>query len=158
MLVATATTTAALGIAATAGKVALAATGAAAISKAVENKYEKRMQPNYTVYRLVDYNDGGKTKYVGRTVNVAARQNAHANDPSKAGLSFEPIASGLNYYQARGLEQIAMLEYNTRSALNRINGISPQNRNLNAYMAAGRDVAHYIDNQISNEILYWTGN
>ena len=138
--------------------VAGASTVAAVTSAVAEKSRQKKMQGNHTVYRLTDPNDGGKTKYVGRTVNAAARKNVHANDPSKAGLVFEPIKTGLNYYQARGLEQIAMLEYNTKSYLNKINGISPNNRNLGIYMAAGRQFAHYIGNQISNEILYWTGN
>lgn len=40
---------------------------------------------------------------------------------------------------------------------NRIFGISPTNKKLELYMEAGRGVAHYIDNQISNEILNWSG-
>jgi len=132
------------------GASAVAATGAV-ISKSIENK----MQPDHTVYKLTD--SKGNTQYVGRTKNPVAREKAHGSDPGKAGLRFETIATGVNYYQARGLEQIAMLEYNTRNALNRINGISPNNRNIGTYMSAGRDVAHYIGNQISNEILYWTG-
>ena len=40
----------------------------------------------------------------------------------------------------------------------RINGISPRNRKLALYMEAGRGVAGYLDNVISDEILYWTGN
>lgn len=41
--------------------------------------------------------------------------------------------------------------------LNKINGISPRNKKKIVYMAAGRQVAHYIGNQISNDILYWSG-
>ena len=41
---------------------------------------------------------------------------------------------------------------------NQINGISPSNKNLGMYMEAGRGVAGYLENQISNEILYWRGN
>lgn len=40
---------------------------------------------------------------------------------------------------------------------NQINGISPANRSLNTYMEAGRGVAKYIENQVTNEMLYWTG-
>ncbi len=78
-------------------------------------------------------------------------------DDVKRELKFEIIKDGLTYYEARGLEQIKMLEYNTKEYLNRINGISPYNKNLGTYMAAGRQVAIYISNYISNEILYWTG-
>ncbi|MDD2503258.1 MAG: hypothetical protein PHG58_05295, partial [Clostridia bacterium] len=76
----------------------------------------------------------------------------------KSHLEFETIKSGLKYEQARGLEQIAMLAYNTRAYQNRINGISPKNRRIDIYMEAGRQLAHYVENQISNEILNWTGN
>ena len=134
---------------------ALTAGGVAATGAVISRSIENKMQPDHTVYKLSD--SKGNTQYVGRTKNPVARRNAHANEPEKVGLNFETIASGLNYYEARGLEQIAMLEYNTRNALNRINGISPKNRNIGTYMSAGRDVAHYIGNQISNEILYWTG-
>ena len=41
---------------------------------------------------------------------------------------------------------------------NQINGISPHNKSLGIYMEAGRGVAGYLSNLISNEILYWTGN
>ena len=93
----------------------------------------------------------------GRTCNVNARRNAHKRDPSKSSLRFEIIKSNLTYAQARGLEQIAMTHYNTRAFLNRINGISPKNKRLNIYMEAGRQVAHYLGNRISNEALYWSG-
>ena len=76
-------------------------------------------------------------------------------------MDFVVIRSGLNYYEARGLEQIAMLSYHTINTANRmnnqINGISPANRSLNTYMEAGRGVAKYIENQVTNEMLYWTG-
>ena len=74
----------------------------------------------------------------------------------------EIIATNLDYYEARGLEQIAMLECHTINTSNRmnnrINGIGPRNRKLALYMEAGRGVAGYLDNVISDEILYWTGN
>ena len=119
------------------------------------NRYSKN-NTDHTVYKLVDPTTN-EIKYVGRTVNPTARKQAHALDPDKKGLSFVTIKSGLNYYEARGLEQIAMLTYSTKNALNRINGISPNNPRLEDYMAAGRDVANYVGNQISNEILYWSG-
>lgn len=119
------------------------------------NRYSKN-NTDHTVYKLVDPTTN-EIKYVGRTVNPTARKQAHALDPNKKGLSFVTIKSGLNYYEARGLEQIAMLTYSTKNALNRISGISPNNPKLEDYMAAGRDVANYVGNQISNEILYWSG-
>ncbi|WBW97426.1 hypothetical protein [Oceanirhabdus sp. W0125-5] len=39
-----------------------------------------------------------------------------------------------------------------------LRGISPNNKNITKYMKAARQFAiDYIDNQISNEILNWTG-
>lgn len=122
----------------------------------ISRDVEKKLKKDHTVYKLVD--KSGKVQYVGRTINVTAREKAHNTLGSKTvGLDFIPIKSGLNYYQARGLEQIAILEYNTKNYLNSINGIGPNNKNFNTFMAAGRQFAHYVNNQISNEILYWTG-
>ena len=141
------------GIAYVSAKVACVAASAAIASKAYES-----MPRNHTVYKLTDPNDGNKVKYVGRTKNVSNRKQAHKRDSSKSGLNFIEIRSDLNYFEARGLEQIAMLEYNTKEYLNRINGISPKNKMLGVYMEAGRQFSTYVENQISNEILYWTGN
>ena len=147
---------AAAGIAMSAGIVAISAGAAAATAKAVEVVSDKLTRREHTVYKLTD--ESKTTKYVGRTKNPGARQRAHASDGSKtAGLTFTPIASNLTYFEARGLEQIAVLEYNTKSFLNSVNGISPNNPRRDIYMAAGRQVSNYLGNQISNEILYWTG-
>jgi len=148
---------AAAGVAMAAGIVAIGAGAAAATAKAAESVSDKLSRREHTVYKLVD-KSSGQTKYVGRTKNPTVRKNAHNAEGSKtAGLEFTPIASNLTYFEARGLEQIAMLEYNTKSFLNSVNGISPNNPRRDIYMAAGRQLAHYVGNQISNEILYWTG-
>ena len=160
MLVATATTTAALGVAATAGKVALAATGAAVVSKAAEKTYDN-LPRNHTVYGLQNKNTG-EIEYVGRTTDPAKRAKAHEKNPARADLEMVPLATGLNAIEARGVEQIQMLAHHTLNTANRmnnqINGISPSNPRLGMYMEAGRGVMAYLGNQISNEILYWTGN
>ena len=45
---------------------------------------------------------------------------------------------------------------NTLNAMNnQINGISPKDRNIGKYMHAARGIAKYLDNQITDEILYW---
>ena len=146
-------------VAAAATVVASVSTAAAAASSVYEKTSERKLRTNNTVYKLVDRN--GTAQYVGRTTNLKAREAAHKNNPYRKDLKLEVIASGLNYYQARGLEQIAMLEYHTINTANRmnnqINGISPFNRRLSLYMAAGRGALGYGENQISNEILYWTG-
>lgn len=73
-----------------------------------------------------------------------------------------PLATGLNAIEARGVEQIQMLVHHTINTANKmnnqINGISPFNSKLGIYMEAGRGALSYLGNQISNEILYWTGN
>lgn len=160
MLIATTTTTAALGVAATAGKVALAATGAAAITEIAEKVYEN-LPRNHTVYGLQDTSTG-RIEYVGRTTNVPKRKAAHKNNPERKHLEMVPLATGLNAIEARGVEQIQMLFHHTintgNKMNNQINGISPFNQNLGIYMVAGRGALSYLENQISNEILYWTGN
>ena len=137
-------------------KAALATTTAIA---ATATAVKETLDPIYTVYKLAD--EAGTAHYVGRTKNETARKIAHRNDPNRAHLEFVPIASGLNRFQARGYEQIMMLECHTINTANRmnnqINGISPHNKKLDIYMEAGRGVAEYVGNQISNEILNWTG-
>ena len=140
--------------------VAGASATASVASKTVEKKADRNSKRNNTVYKLVDKND--EVQYVGRTTNVTARADAHKHNPFRKDLRMEIIAQDLSYNEARGLEQIAMLQCHTINTANRmnnqINGISPFNKSLGIYMAAGRGVAEYLGNQISNEILYWTGN
>ena len=147
-------------IAAGALLVAGASATASVASKTVEKKADRNSKRNNTVYKLVDKND--EVQYVGRTTNVTARADAHKHNPFRKDLRMEIIAQDLSYNEARGLEQIAMLQCHTINTANRmnnqINGISPFNKSLEIYMTAGRGVAGYISNQISNEILYWTGN
>lgn len=77
-------------------------------------------------------------------------------------MNFVPIATGLNAIEACGVEQIQMMYHHTVNTSNKmnnqINGISPRNPNLSMYMEAGRGVLSYLENKISNEILYWSGN
>lgn len=77
-------------------------------------------------------------------------------------MNFVPIATGFNAIEARGVEQIQMMYHHTVNTSNKlnnqINGISPRNPNLSMYMEAGRGVLSYLENKISNEILYWSGN
>ena len=160
MLAATATTTAALGVVASAGKVVLAATGAAVVSEIVEKTYDN-LPRNHTVYGLQDPSTG-KIEYVGRTTNPAKRAAAHKNNAARQHLEMVTLATGLNAIEACGVEQLQMLVHHTINTAdkmkNQINGISPFNRKLGVYMEAGRGVLSYLENQISNEILYWTGN
>ncbi|RHQ53502.1 GIY-YIG nuclease family protein [Firmicutes bacterium AF25-13AC] len=135
-----------------AAKTAVSAATTAVVAGAV-TEYSK-LPRNHTVYKLVD--NKNTVQYVGRTVNPDKRKQEHAKNPARANLQFEIIRTGLNRYEARGLEQIMMLHYHTLNAMNnQINGISPKNRKLRRYMYAAREIAKYVDNQITDEILYW---
>ena len=128
-------------------------------TKSVEKTRDKR-PANNTVYQLVD--NTGQPQYIGRTTNLEARKESHAQNPYRKDLKLEVIASNLTYEESRGLEQIAMLQCHTLNpgnyTNNQINGISPFNPRLSSYMDAGRNIAiRYWENQITNEILYWTG-
>ena len=76
---------------------------------------------------------------------------------TKPNHAFEVIVTGLTREEARGVEQIYMIEYNTKSLLNKINGINPNNIKREIYMEAGRQIIKYLGNVVSNEALYWTG-
>ena len=151
----------AMTVAAGAAIVAAGSAAAALTSVAVEKSNTKKMKRVNTVYVLVNP-DTDQVEYVGRTWNVGARSNAHGRNPYRANLRFEIVATELNYFEARGLEQMLMLKHHTINTANKmnnqINGISPLNPNLQVYMAAGRGIAGYLENQLSNEVLYWTGN
>ena len=123
------------------------------VIETVKDRQRKNNEKSHTVYKLTD--SKGKVQYVGRTVNEKARKAKHKkNHPT---LEFQPIVEGLTREQARGVEQIYMVEYNTRSLLNKINGINPKNIKREIYMEAGRQILHYLGNVVSNEALYWTG-
>ena len=113
----------------------------------------------HTVYFLVD--ESGTVQYVGRTTNSSARERAHSANPFRKHLRFEIFRSNLTAEEARGLEQILMIHYHTlnikNKANNQINGISPYNPQLAQYMTAARTLLQYIENQITNEALYWMG-
>ncbi|MEQ8156790.1 MAG: hypothetical protein ABRQ25_18255 [Clostridiaceae bacterium] len=146
----------AAGVATTAAFIAIGTGAAAATAKAAEKVSDKLSRREHTVYKLVDQSTG-QTKYVGRTKNPTAREKAHNSEGSKtSGLKFTPIASNLTYFEARGLEQLAMLQCHTHvseGGLNSIWGISSKNPRGVKYSLAGLD---YLNNQVSNEVLCWT--
>ena len=155
------------GAAATAASVATGAmivagvsTAAAVTSTVAEKAVEKSAKQNNSVYVLKD--DTGTVQYVGRTTDVAKRTKAHEANPARAGLKLEVIQPNLNYVQARAVEQAAMAYYHTINTANKmnnqINGISPFNPKLGIYKEAAVGMLGYAWNQVSNEILYWTGN
>ena len=140
-----------------AATVAAGAVTAAVVSSIAEES-DKTSNQNHTVYALVD--EEGTVQYVGRTVNVTKRKNAHNHNPARAGLEMRILASGLSRSEARALEQAGMAYYHTVNTLNKmnnqINGVSP--RYSGEYQEIALGTLRYAWNQMSNEILYWTGN
>lgn len=72
----------------------------------------------------------------------------------------EVIASGLTLQEARALEQASMAYHHTINTANKmnnqINSIDP--KYWSAYKELALGALRYEWNQVSNEILYWTGN
>ena len=138
--------------------VAGVSTTAAVTSAVAEKASNKTAKRNNSVYVLKD--DTGTVQYVGRTNNVDRRRAAHSANPARAGLEMEVIASGLNLPESRALEQAGMAYYHTINTANKvnnqINSVSPK------YWGAFKELAlgtlNYGWNQMSNEILYWTGS
>ncbi len=138
--------------------VASVSTAVAVTSVVVEKTVEKVTKRDNTVYYLVD--DRGTVQYVGRTNNTDKRMAAHRANPYRSGLRMKIVASGLSLPEARSLEQAGMLYHhtiNTKDKMNnQINGVAPK------YWGAFKEIASgttkYGWNQMSNEILYWTGN
>lgn len=120
----------------------------------IKEQETKNNEKSHTVYQLRN-NETKQIEYVGRTVNPETRKQNHKK--TKPNHTFEVIANGLTREEARGIEQIYMVEYNTRSLLNKINGISKNNIKKELYMNAGRQALQYLGNVVSNEALYWTG-
>ena len=138
---------------------AMAVAGVTATAAAVTSRTTSRTtKNNNSVYVLKD--DTNTVQYVGCTNNVTRRQIAHSRNPARAGLEMQVIASGLSYSESRALEQAGMAYYHTINTSNKmnnqINSISPK------YWGAFKELAlgtlDYGWNQMTNEILYWTGN
>ena len=70
------------------------------------------------------------------------------------------VASNLNYAEARALEQISMTYHHTLNTANRtynqINGVSP--KHWASIAEIGKGTLNYIENKITNEILWWAGS
>jgi RHS repeat-associated protein len=150
-----------LGAGLTAGSIAtlLKLTGTALVTYGVGTIAKDLLVKKYYVYRLVD--ETGETQYVGRTRNKRAREIAHGNDRNRKHLTFKPYDVKLNYFEARGFEQLAMISCHTINTANRmnnqINGISRTNPALSIFMEAGKGFMSYLDNQVTNEALALLG-
>lgn len=122
------------------------------VIKKVENK-PKKEEKSHTVYELKK-EKSEKIVYVGRTVNKDARKAYHQK--TKPGNEFIVVKEGLTKEEARGLEQILIIQYSTKEQLNKINGINPNNRNLGVYMRAGGKIAiDLLKSELRDEALYW---
>jgi RHS repeat-associated protein len=93
------------------------------------------------VYTLRD--GAGNVVRTGRSVNLAARAVAHANDPVLGQFEFQVEYRTDVYAEQRGLEQLLYDEYPGAQAANGgynfIRGISAQNPNGSVYLRAGYD-------------------
>jgi len=147
------------GIGTVAGIVAISAGVGAVTAKAAEVISDKLSQKKHTVYTLSDP-ETGEVRYVGRTTNYEKRMSAHQKEGSRtANLLPSARIDNLNYFQARGVEQLGMLYYNThisKGGDNKIWGIRYNNPRGTTYSLAGLDIGNYLYNQISNEVLCWT--
>lgn len=78
----------------------------------------------------------GKVMRTGRSKSLWNRMKQHGRTPELSEYEFSVLARTDDYAEQRGLEQLAHEEYNP--PLNRINGISPLNKNRDAYMDAAQ--------------------
>ena len=121
------------------------------IREIVATAKKKNSSETYSVYFLQD--EAGIVRYVGRVKDRGydARMAHH-----KRTRKLEPKLriSGLTYVEARGLEEIGIIECHTLNALNpknnQIHGISPRNERIDEYLTAAMD---YIYNRAENNLL-----
>lgn len=117
----------------------------------VAERIAKKLSKTYTVYFLK--NCTGEICYVGRVADERfySRMKYHENTK---GLTPAHCVQGLNYYEARGLEEIGMIECHTlrpgEFRYNQIHGISTRNSNGEKYMF---DALSYLENKAEQELL-----
>ena len=134
-------------VAAGAAEVYVASKAAGAVCKVAE----KRANTSYSVYFLKD--DDDQIQYVGRVTDRGYndRMRYHYNT---RGLTPAYRISGLSYAEARGLEEIGMIECHTLNPTNPINnqirGISPKNKSGETYM---NSAVSYLENKAENFLL-----
>ena len=125
---------------------------AGSVKNAINNLNDKH-PGKYTVYALEDTDHN--IRYIGRTKNLDARLRAHKRSKINKNLDLAWTVEDLTWCEARGLEQVGIVTYNTINAgKNSIRGISPNNPNRYPYLQAAWD---YIYNQTTNEFYNLTG-
>lgn len=101
---------------------------AAVRAQVLAKKLKQSSLTNYTVYAIARK---GTTDvvYVGITKNYSSRQYTHQRKPAakypESRYDMVPIATNLNYRQARALEQAIICAYGIDTLNNMINSISP---------------------------------
>ena len=122
-----------------------------AVASVANSQIEKKHSQTYSVYFLEDEN--GTIQYVGRVTDRGYRARM-AHHYATRELTPASRISGLSYAEARGLEEIGMIECHTLNATNpknnQIHGISPANRNGERYMEAA---CNYLSNRAENWVL-----
>ena len=133
------------------GTQALAVTAVTATASVVSSEIEKKNKQSYSVYFLED--EEGTIQYVGRVTDSGydSRMNYHRVTRD---LTPAHRISNLSYAEARGLEEIGMIECHTLNASNPINnqihGISDRNPNGGRYMDAA---CNYLLNRAEDWVL-----
>ena len=139
------------GIAAAVETVVLAEAVVDKTVQTIEKRKSNLEDRSYTVYFLEDSNH--EIQYVGRVTDDGynARMNYHRRTK---GLEPAYYIQGLTRAQARGLEEMGMIQCHTikkgSKINNKIHGISPNNVNRDCYMIEGEK---YLLNRISNTLL-----
>ncbi len=119
------------------------------LADATTDDNDKKTGP-YTVYALVDLNvtinefPFKYVEYVGRTKNVKATEARHKSNPARTSLELRKLKTNLTREAARGLEQYYIGYFKTLErgnlARNQINGVSPNNVNIDKYNNAATAV------------------
>ena len=143
-------TAAVAGAAATVAGEAVAAAGVAFTAAAVARKTEQP-KSTYTVYFLQD--DTSTIQYVGRVKDSGFKRRMAYHEATR-GLTVKYACHGLTYAEARGLEEIGMIECHTinknNPVNNQIHGISGTNKKAGRYIDAALG---YLENKAENILL-----
>ena len=104
-----------------------------------DNNSNEDKKVKHSVYALVD--EDNIVRYIGRTIDLITRADAHRRNPYRNGLHMYEIKGGLGYFEARGVEQ-NMIEYcnvlnKDDKMYNQINGIRPGTDNYQTFTKMG---------------------
>ena len=141
-------------VASAATTVAIEAAGVAVtatVAAAACDKIEKRNRRTYSVYFLQDGNK--QIQYVGRVTDDGYKARMAYHEKTR-GLTPAYRVSGLSREEARGLEEIGMIECHTLNAMNPVNnkihGVGEKNSSGAKYMKAA---VNYLVNRAEDKLL-----